>query len=270
MKNIWESVLDFFAKASADLALKAVVAALLLIIGNKLIGWASFLFGKSLSKSKLEKGVQGFLENLATISLRVMLVISLLVYLGVPAASFIAILTSAGLAIGLALQGSLSNFAGGLMILFFKPFKVGDFIKTDNADGTVLNISIMYTTLKTLDGKKVVIPNAMLSNGVVTDFSWFPTRRIDISFTTTLLTDSKQVCRLLEDVANAHEDVLKDPLPAASLDDFQNGTLSFTLRCWAQTSKWWATKLALTTAIKQALEANNISLSGPVMELRQN
>ena len=269
MKEVWGSLLEFFAKASADLVLKIVVAALMIIVGMKIIKFAGNLLSKSLKKSKLDEGLQGFLENTAVILLRFMLVISVLIYLGVPAASFIAILTSAGLAIGLALQGSLSNFAGGLMILFFKPFRVGDFIQTDSMSGSVQSISIMYTTLKTLDGKKVVVPNAKLSNDIVTDFSWYDSRRIDLSITTDFSEDVDSVRNLLLNLAAANDTVLKDPAPGATLDKIQDGTLVFTLRCWAPTKEWWATNIALTAAAKEALAAQNVTLRGPVREVRQ-
>jgi small conductance mechanosensitive channel len=269
MDNLWEGVLEFLASASADLALKIIGALVMLVIGFKVIKFAMHLFGKSLAKSKLDKGIQGFLENGVSIALHVMLVISILMYIGVPAASFIAILTSAGLAIGLALQGSLSNFAGGLMILFFRPFRAGDFIKTDTAEGNVQNISIMYTTLKTLDGKKVVIPNAMLSNGVITDFSWYENRRIDLTITTDFKEEVQAVRDLLENIAREHEMVLDDPAPAASLDKIQDGALVFTLRCWARTGDWWTTSLALTATAKQRLQEQKITLRGPIREVRQ-
>ena len=269
MKETWATVVEFFAKASADLVLKIVVAALMVFVGMKVIKFIVNQLCKSLKKSKLDDGLQGFLENTATILLRFMLVISVLIYLGVPATSFIAILTSAGLAIGLALQGSLSNFAGGLMILFFKPFKVGDFIQTDSMSGNVQSISIMYTTLKTLDGKKVVVPNASLSNSVITDFSWYDTRRIDLTITTDFKEDVEQVKGLLLSLAQANSTVLKDPAPGATLDKIQDGTLVFTLRCWAPTKEWWNTNIALTAAAKEALAAQNVVLRGPVRDVRQ-
>lgn len=269
MENIWSSVLEFFAKVSADLVLKIVVAGLMIFIGLKLIGILLRLLDKAMNRGKLDDGLKGFLRNATAVFLRFTLIISVLIYLGVPAASFVAILTSAGLAIGLALQGSLSNFAGGLMILFFKPFKVGDFIKTETADGTVQDISIMYTTLRTLDGKKVVVPNAKLSNDVITDFSWYDTRRIDISITTDFYEDVEKIKGLLLDAAQRNDSVLRDPAPGATLDKIQDGTLLFTLRCWANTKEWWATNIALTAAVKEALEAQQVTLRGPVREVRQ-
>lgn len=269
MEKLWENITEFFTTASADLVLKIIGAGAMLFFGFKLIRFGMKLVEKSLKKSRLDEGIQGFIENLLSITLRFMLVISVLMYLGVPAASFIAILTSAGLAIGLALQGSLSNFAGGLMILFFKPFRVNDFIRTDSADGVVQNISIMYTTLKTLDGKKVVIPNAMLSNSIVTDFTWHDTRRVDVSFTTDFTQDVTAITDMLKSLAQSNGKVLPDPAPDAFLERIQDGMLVISLRCWVKTPDWWPTNLQLTADVKRQLEAMSVPLRGQVREIRQ-
>lgn len=269
MEKIWESVLSFFSTASADIALRILGALVMLFLGFKVIRIVMKLVAKSFSKSKLDQGILGFLDNAVSVLLKFMLIISVLMYLGVPAASFVAILTSAGLAVGLALQGSLSNFAGGLMILFFHHFRVNDFIKTDNAEGVVQNISIMYTTLKTLDGKKVVIPNSMLSNGVITDFSWYETRRIDLGIMTDFREDAARVRGLLEETAQANPRVLPEPAPAASLDRIQDGALVITLRCWAKTPEWWATSLELNEAAKSRLESEGVKLRAPIRDMRQ-
>lgn len=269
MNELWDSASAFFATVSADLALKILGAGAMLFFGFRLIRFGMKLLAKSLKKSKLEKGLQSFLENLVSVSLRFMLIISVLMYLGVPAASFIAILTSAGLAIGLALQGSLSNFAGGLMILFFKPFRVNDFIKTDTAEGVVRDISIMYTTLRTLDGKKVVIPNATLSNSVITDFTWHDTRRFDLTFTTDFTQDVNAITDMLKSLAKGNDKVISDPAPEAFLEKIQDGMLVFTLRCWANTPEWWNANLELTAAAKQRFEMMGVPLRGQVREVRQ-
>lgn len=268
METTWEKLLEFLRTASADMALKIAGTLVLLFVGFKAIKLVTRMLDKAMAKSKLDLGVQSFFENAVSILLRFILVISVLMYLGVPAASFIAILSSAGLAIGLAMQGSLSNFAGGVMILLFRPFRVGDFIKTDNAEGNVQNISIMYTTLKTLDGRKVVIPNAMLSNGVITDVTWHETRRIDITINTDFAASVPLIKGILQGAAQDNPQVLAEPAPAASLDDIQNGLLVFTLRCWAKTPEWWATKLALTAEIKQRLDSHEVQVRGSLVEVR--
>lgn len=269
MKDIWESIIAFFTTASADIVLRILGSAVMLFLGFKLIRIAMKLFEKSFSKSKLDQGFQGFLENGISVLLKFMLIISVLMYLGVPAASFIAVLTSLGLAVGLALQGSLSNFAGGLMILFFHHFRINDYIKTDSAEGVVQNISIMYTTLKTLDGKKVVIPNAMLSNGVVTDFSWHDSRRIDLSILVDFSENLEKVRKVLEDAAKKSRNVLAEPAPVASLDKIQEGAMVLTLRCWAKTPLWWDAGLELNGNVKSQLEQAQVALRAPMRDIRQ-
>ncbi len=269
MKDIWEGIVAFFTTASADIVLRILGSAVMLFLGFKLIRIVMKLIEKSFRKSKLDQGLQGFLENAISVLLKFMLIISVLMYLGVPAASFIAILTSLGLAVGLALQGSLSNFAGGLMILFFHHFRVNDYIQANGAEGVVQNISIMYTTLKTVDGKKVVIPNALLSNGIITDSSWYDARRIDLSITADFSVEPQKVFTALEDAAGITRDILAEPAPAASLDRIQEGALVFTLRCWANTSQWWQAGLELNKNVKTQLEKAHIILRAPIMDVRQ-
>jgi small conductance mechanosensitive channel len=270
MDNIWKSIEHFFVSFTADAALKVLGALAMLLVGMKAIKILMGLLTKSMEKSKLDRGLLGFVNNLLSFVLRFTLIVSLLIYLGVPATSFIAILSSAGLAIGLALQGSLSNFAGGLMLLFFHPFRVGDYIITQSGyEGTVKDISMMYTTLETLDRRRVVLPNAGLSNGAITNNSASPIRRIDISITTDFTADVPTVRRLLEEAASATPDVLSDPPAVASLDKIQDGLLVFTLRCYASTPDWWATLLMVTEKVKNILEVNHIPLRGPLRDVRQ-
>lgn len=269
MQDLWDSVVKFLTTASADMALKLLGAAVMLVVGFKLIKLVLKLLEKSLSKSKLDQGILGFVDNAASFVLRFTLIISVLMYLGVPAASFIAILSSAGLAIGLALQGSLSNFAGGLMLLFFHPFRVGDNIKTDNAEGVVQQISIMYTTLRTLDGRKVVIPNANLSNTVITDSTWYDTRRAEVSIMVGFLEDIDVVRGLMLQAASQSKLVLNSPAPTATLEKLQDGAMVFTLRCWAKTSDWWQTTLEVTEGIKRLLDEKNIVITAPLRDVRQ-
>lgn len=270
MEEIWKSIEKFFVSFTADAALKLLGALVMLLVGLKVIRLLMALLSRSMEKSKLDRGLLGFVTNLLSFVLRFTLVVSLLIYLGVPATSFIAILSSAGLAIGLALQGSLSNFAGGLMLLFFHPFRVGDYIRTDSGyEGTVRDISMMYTTLETLDRRRVVLPNAGLSNGAITNNSVSPIRRIDISVTTDFSADAPQVRRLLEEAAATPPGVLTDPPPAAALDKIQDGLLVFTLRCFAKTPEWWDTLLLVTETVKARLDQNQIPVRGPLRDIRR-
>lgn len=270
MEEIWKAIEKFFVSFTADAALKIAGALVMFLVGMKVIRLLMRLLANSMEKSKMDRGLLGFITNLLSFVLRFTLVVSLLIYLGVPATSFIAILSSAGLAIGLALQGSLSNFAGGLMLLFFHPFRVGDYIRTDNGyEGTVKDISMMYTTLETLDRKRVVLPNAGLSNGAITNNSANPIRRIDITITTDFSADVPQVRRLLEEAASVPPGVLADPAPIATLDKIQDGLLVFTLRCFAKTPDWWPTMLLVTETVKARLELAQIPVRGPLRDVRQ-
>ncbi len=270
MDNIWKSIETFFVSFTADAALKLLGALVMLLVGLKAIKVLMRLLTRSMEKSKLDRGLLGFINNLLSFLLRFTLVVSLLIYLGVPATSFIAILSSAGLAIGLALQGSLSNFAGGLMLLFFHPFRVGDYIITQSGyEGTVKDISMMYTTLETLDRRRVVLPNAGLSNGAITNNSANAIRRIDISLTTDFSADVPTVRRLMEEAAAIPPGVLADPPPAATLDKIQDGLLVFTLRCFAKTPEWWATLLLVTETVKARLDQHQVPVRGPLRDIRQ-
>lgn len=269
MAKIWDQVVAFLTTASADIALKILGSLVMLFVGFRAIKWLMRLLDKALEKSKWDQGIQSFFKSVLSITLRGILIISLLIYLGVPATSFIAILTSAGLAVGLALQGSLSNFAGGLMILFFHPFRVGDFIQTNSVGGNVQDISIMYTTLKTLDGKKVVLPNALVSNSVVSDFSWYPTRRVEINISTGFDEEVDVMLSLLRGVAAAEARVLSEPAPLVFLDRIEDGRLFFGLRCWTKNSDWWETTGDLTIRIKERMKSQGIRAQAPRMDLGQ-
>ncbi len=270
MEDIWKSVETFFVSFTADAALKLLGTLVMLFVGLKIIKCLMKLLTRSMEKSKMDRGLLGFIANLLSFVLRITLIISLLIYLGVPATSFIAILSSAGIAIGLALQGSLSNFAGGLMLLLFHPFHVGDYIVTQSGyEGTVRDISMMYTTLETLDRRRVVLPNAGLSNGAITNNSANPIRRIDVAIATDFSADVPTVRRVMEEAAAVPPGVLSDPAPAASLDKIQDGLLIFTLRCFAKTPEWWNTLLLVTETVKARLDDHHIPVRGPLRDLRQ-
>lgn len=264
MNEVLKSLKEFFSQATADFALKILGAVVMLFVGFFLIKRAMRLFEKSTEKSKLDKSLVSFLSSLLSILLKTLLVIIIATYLGVPNTSFVAILGSVGLAIGLALQGSLGNFAGGLMLLLFKPFRVGDYISTDSCAGSVVGMNIMYTQLDTFDKKRVVVPNSSLSNAVLTNFSANPTRRIDIPLTVEAEADVEVVKALILRVANAHPLVLKDPEPTARMGGFDGALPIYTLRCWGKTGDFWTITFDLYEAMKTAFEQAGIELPPPL------
>jgi len=222
---------------------------------------------KSKSFQKADPSVAKFLASAIRILLNCVVIISVCLILGVPAASFIAMLGSAGLAIGLALQGSLSNLAGSIMILLFRPFKVGDFIEVAGVSGTVDEINFFYTVLNTPDNKRVTIPNATASNAVVTDYSSYTTRRIDLVFGVAYGTDVMKVKNLLSEIANSHELVLKDPEPAVMLSQHADSSLNFTLRVWVNSKDYWPVNNALMEQVTLAFEKEAIEIPFPQVDV---
>ena len=187
-----------------------------------------------------------------------MLFISVIEILGVPMSSVLAILASCGLAVGLALQGALGNLAGGLMILIFKPFKVGDYVESGGNQGVVQDISIFYTTLMTLDNKKVLIPNGDLMNASITNYSAAEQRRVDLDFKITNDIDAELVKRVLLTAAQGTPGVVSEPAPFARLTAVDDDTYIFTVRAWCATGSYWDVYFDLIEACSAALAANGI------------
>jgi small conductance mechanosensitive channel len=200
-------------------------------------------------------------------TLKIMLIITVASILGVPMTSMLAVLGSAGLAIGLALQGSLSNIAGSFIIFIFKPFVVGDYIITGDHSGKVHDISLFYTTILTDDNKRILIPNSIVSNQTVTDVSSMPTRRVDFNFSTAYDTDIDKVKTVLLETAAAHTLVLKNPAPFAYLDKHTDVSLIFVLRVWCNNTDYWTVYVNLIENIKKAFEKNGISIPFPQFDI---
>ena len=239
---------------------KLVSALLVLIIGTIAIK----LFLKLLRKKKLGKHedptVHRFVLNLVKTALYILLVVTVIAILGVPMASMVAAIASAGVAIGLALQGSLSNLAGGIMLLVFHPFKLDDYIEASGFSGTVVDIGIFYTTLKTPDNKAITIPNGTLMNDNVINYSVHKTRRVDFAFDTAYGTDVEKVKALLLDEAAKHEKVLQDPAPFARLAEQGDHALVFKLRVWVESADYWTVNFDLMESITARLEAEGIEI----------
>ncbi|MGI6670933.1 MAG: mechanosensitive ion channel family protein [Christensenellales bacterium] len=270
MDEAIKGILTFFTQATADKALTLVGSLATLVAGLLIIRWLMRMLTPALRKSKIDQGVVSFVLNLISITLKVLLFAAVAIQLGVPSASFVTLMGSAGLAIGLALQGSLANLAGGVMLLLFHPFRVGHFIKAGSDDGVVQEIGLFYTTLKTFDGRTVVLPNGALSNGPITNFTQSPIRRIDVALTLPQGVDFSQVSRLALGVAASLPGVEDTPAPEARVTDIQNGILIVTVRAWAKQAVWWPTRLDLTEGILSALREAGIQLTPPITHVHLN
>ncbi len=256
----WQKVIDFLVELATSLGVRLLGAAIVLGVGVKLIKWLKKKLKKSAKIQALEDSVESFLFSLINISLYALLFITVALMLGVPATSFLAVLASCGVAVGLALQGALSNFAGGIMILVFKPFKVGDYIATPDASGTVKAITVVYTILDTPDNKVVTIPNGTLTNSVVENYSALDKRRVDLEFNVDYDTDVETVKTLLLAIAAKHPLVVSEPEPMARLSKHGDSALGFTLRAWCATADYWDVYFDLIEAVKAAFDKKGIKI----------
>ena len=217
----------------------------------------------------MDEGAKNFLLTCISTILKILLVLTVAANLGVPMTNVAAIIASCGVAIGLALQGSLSNFAGGLMILTFHPFRVGDYIESAGNSGTVKEISLMSTRLTTPDNKDVIIPNSALVAAVITNFSSQDTRRVDLEFPVALGTDEEKVKKVLLLMAEKHELVLKDPAPFARLTKHEEYALVFTLRVWTNNADYWTVRFDLLEQVYAAFKKVDIEIPRRQMNVVQ-
>lgn len=255
-----EALFDTLIQLAATVGLKIIYAALVLFVGLKLVKWLKKKLPTLPFMSRLDAGIRSFLSSCLAIGLYALLFISVAMIMGIPTTSFIAALASCMAAIGLALQGSLSNFAGGLMILMFKPFRVGDYISAPelNVEGFVREITVVYTVLRTFDNIEVTIPNGTLSNSVLKDMSIAETRRVDFTFRVASSCPLTLVEKVLADVLAASENVLPDPAPSIVVTDITDSAVVYGVRVWCPGSKYWDTKFGVNRAVKLAFDENGI------------
>ena len=242
---------------------KFLLAIVTLIIGLWLI--KLFLKGirKAMERSKIEVSLHRFLLSVLGMLLKVMLVISVASMIGIQMTSFIAVLGAAGLAVGLALQGSLANFAGGVLILLFKPYRVGDFIEAAGHLGSVKEIQIFNTVLKTPDNKTIVIPNGALSNASIVNFSTEPTRRVDMTFGIGYSDDIKKAKEVLNNLIKSDGRILSDPEPVIVLSELGDSSVNFTLRLWCNSADYWGIYFEMMEKVKLEFDSQGISIPFP-------
>jgi len=237
---------------------KLVIAIIVLIVGYIIVRLLCKSLSKAIDKTKLEATVKHVLKTFLKFALYIILIISVIQILGVDMSSVIAVIASCGIAVGLALQGALANLAGGLMILIFKPFKINDYIESTGAEGIVTDISIFYTTLMTLDNKRISVPNGDLMSANVTNYTAAPKRRIDLDFKITNDIDAAFVKSVLYSAASETEGVLEDPVPFARMTAVDDDTYIFSVRAWCETPSYWNVYFDLIENCSKALADNGI------------
>lgn len=262
-----EKFLNWLIPILRDAGLKLLISAVVFIVCRLIIKSIVKRLRNGKAAQKMEPTVAHFLANFVNIVLYVILLVTIVAIMGVPMASVIAAIASAGVAIGLALQGALSNFAGGIMILLFHPFRVGDFIEVNGFSGTVSDIDVFYTFLKTGDNKSVTVPNGSIMSNSVINYSVNGTRRVDLDIGVAYGTDIDRVKAILLEEASKHEMVLKDPEPFCRLSEQGDSSLNFVLRVWAETANYWQVRFDLLESIQKRLDAEEIEIPYPQLDV---
>ncbi|MBT9187998.1 MULTISPECIES: mechanosensitive ion channel family protein [Zobellia] len=240
-----------------------VMALIILVAGLWVIRFLNKMVRKFFEKKDYDLALESFLQSFISIALKVLLFVLVITQLGVKSSSLIAIIGAAGLAIGLALQGSLSNFAGGVLILLFKPFKIGDWISAQGVDGSVKEITIFYTKVNTFGNQLAIIPNGQLSNNNVVNYSAMPTRRDNIKVGIGYSSNIKTAKDIMLDICQKNENVLKDPMPEVYVDSLGDSSVNLTLRFWAENSVFWAAHFFIIEEVKRRFDEAEIEIPFP-------
>ena len=264
---------DFIAKAlnaGIDLGGRILAALIIFIIGKFLINWANRLFATMLQKRKVDASIQSFLKSIVNITLLVMLFLAVIGKLGIELTSFAALLASVGVAVGMALSGNLSNFAGGVIILVFRPYKVGDYIEASTgASGTVTDIQIFHTVLTTPDNKVIFAPNGAMSGAVVTNYNRKETRRLQFIYGVEYGTDFELAKSTLLDIINKDSRILQDPAPFVELSALADSSVNITVRVWVNASDYWAVNFDMNKNVYATFNEKGISFPFPQLTVHQ-
>ncbi len=261
-----DSAISSLVEFCTSMGLKIVLGILILIVGFKLIGKLT----NKMKVSKISKSdptVSSFARSFTNIGLKIILIISVAALLGIPTTSMVALIGSAGLAVGLALQGSLGNIAGGFVILVFKPFVVGDFIQAGDNSGVITGINLFYTKIVTPDNKKVHIPNSIISNQTIVDVSSLPTRRDDFVYAVAYDSDVEKVKSVLLGIAMNNQFILDDPAPIVFMSGHGDSAIEFTLRVWCKNEDYWPLTYEMNSLVKAAFDENSISIPYPQVDV---
>ena len=264
----WENISpDRIFALVQDYGLPLVWAIIIFIVGRIVARVVSNMIGKMMTKGKVDETLVKFAKSMIYIALMVFVILAALEKLGVETTSFAAIIAAAGLAVGLSLQGTLGNFAAGIMLILFRPFKVGDFVEAGGVSGVIEEIQIFSTKMKSGDNKEIIVPNGGIIGGTITNYSAKETRRIDLVIGVGYDDDLKKVRSVLENILGANECVLKDPGPTIGLLELGDSSVNFAVRPWVKTGDYWPTLFALQEEIKTRFDQEGISIPYPQRDI---
>ncbi len=255
IQKVWELVTIY--------GIKVIAAIAIFVIGRWVAKIVSKLVTRMMNKAKVDETLSKFVGGMVYIALLAFVVLAALSQLGIQTTSFIAVLGAAGLAIGLALQGSLANFAAGFLMIIFKPFRVGDYIEGGGVAGTVEEIQIFTTTLKTPDNKTVIVPNAKMTGDNIVNWTVKGTRRVDMVFGIGYGDDIDKAKSTIKEVLSKDDRILKDPAPQVAVVELADSSVNFVVRPWVKAADYWSVHFDTTESVKKAMDANGISIPFP-------
>ena len=263
----WEEVVTMVKTTGLEFAINLVTAIIIFYLGRLVVRMLTRGMRKVMEAQEVDKTLISFTSNLASTVLLTVVIIASVGALGVQTTSFIAVLGAAGLAIGLALQGSLSNFAAGVLIVLFRPYKVGDWIEAAGISGGVEEVQILTTILKTGDNKQVIVPNAQIMNSIITNYSANDTRRVDMVVGVSYDDDLDKVRSTLEELVAAEDRILDDPGCTIAVSALADSSVNFVVRPWVKTSDYWGVMFDMTEAIKKRFDKDGISFPFPQQDV---
>ncbi|MCB1801591.1 MAG: mechanosensitive ion channel [Gammaproteobacteria bacterium] len=258
-----EQIITQVQELVAVYGLRVLAALGILFFGRIAAGWARKLVTRMMKRGRADPIIGGFVSSITYVAAMVFVVLAALGQLGIQTTSFIAVLGAAGLAIGLALQGSLSNFAAGFLLIMFRPFKVGDYIEGAGVSGSVESIQIFTTTLRTPDNKTVIVPNAKLLDDNITNYSTQETRRVDLTIGVSYDADLGEVKRILGEIAAGDSRVHAEPAPVVAVSELADNSVNLVLRMWTKTGDYWPLRFATIETIKTRFDEAGIGIPYP-------
>ncbi|WP_419172685.1 mechanosensitive ion channel family protein [Halobacteriovorax sp.] len=262
-KLLNEANIEKVTKLMAEYGFILVKVIIVLVVGLKLISYIEKFFQKVLTKKKVDVSIRKFIVTIISITLKVGLLISVVGMVGIKTTSFVALLGAAGLAVGMSLKDALGNLAGGVLILFFKPFRVGDFIEGQGYSGKVREIGLFCTSLNTPDNKRVILPNGGLSSGSIVNYSAEDVRRVDLVFGIGYDDDIKKAKEILNKLVNDHPLTLDDPAPVVAVLALADSSINFAVRPWVKSADYWTVHFELHEQVKLTFDSEGISIPFP-------
>ena len=260
-------IMEWLQTDGIDFGINVLLALAIFIVGRIIVSWVVRAIRIGMERAEVDKTLVTFVCNLVRMALLVVVIIAAIGQVGIQTTSFIAVFGAAGLAVGLALQGSLSNFAAGVLIVLFRPYKQGDFVEAAGVAGVVVHVQILTTILKTGDNKQVIVPNSQIMSSIITNYSANDTRRVDMVIGVSYDDDLDKVRSTLEDIIGKEERVLKDPAVTIAVSELADSSVNFVVRPWVKTADYWGVMFDLTETIKKRFDAEGISFPFPQQDV---